>query len=210
MFDREQSCAAHLSLSVLVSVSLLMEHWLQLEFGSGSKVGRGGMQAKVEAATWAWRNGVGVVIANGSRPQVISEVMSGKRVGTFITDAESRSADVETIASSVRAGGRDLAVQPAQHRREIIEKLADLLVDRQDEIVAANKKDVQLAKANGTSPALVNRLVLTPTKLKGLADGLRQIAAGADTHLGRVVKRTKVGCGLVCGGLAPEQQEWSW
>jgi delta-1-pyrroline-5-carboxylate synthetase len=150
------------------------------------------MQAKVEAATWAWRNGVGVVIANGSRPQVISEVMSGKRVGTFITDAESRSADVESIAGSVRAGGRALAVQPAQHRREIIEKLAALLVERQDDIISANKKDVQLAKANGTSPALVNRLSLTPAKLKGLSEGLLQIAAGADQHLGRVVKRTKV------------------
>ncbi|EDQ93056.1 uncharacterized protein MONBRDRAFT_19302 [Monosiga brevicollis MX1] len=163
-----------------------------ISFGAGSKVGRGGMKAKVGAACWAWHKGVGVVIANGMRPHVISEILQGKRVGTFFTDAISKSTDIETVAKSVRQGGRDLSVLPAQSRREIIERLADLLVEREKDIMAANRRDVEEARENNTSTALLNRLSLTPAKLQSLAAGLRQIAGDADHHLGRVVKRTQL------------------
>lgn len=51
-----------------------------IEYGSGSKVGRGGMQQKVDSAAWAWRAGTAVVIANGMRPGVIRDVLQGKKV----------------------------------------------------------------------------------------------------------------------------------
>jgi glutamate 5-kinase len=35
------------------------------------------MQAKVDAASWAWKKGVGVVVANGMRPGVIADVLNG-------------------------------------------------------------------------------------------------------------------------------------
>lgn len=38
-------------------------------FGTGSKVGRGGMAAKVQSASWAWRKGTAVVVANGNRTE---------------------------------------------------------------------------------------------------------------------------------------------
>ncbi len=51
-----------------------------MAFGSGSKVGRGGMQQKVDSAAWAWRAGTAVVIANGMRPNILRDVLDGKKV----------------------------------------------------------------------------------------------------------------------------------
>lgn len=163
-----------------------------VEFGAGSKVGRGGMQAKVGAAAWAWQKGVAVAIANGLRPGIISEVLAGKKVGTFFTDAESKSMDMEAVASDTRRAGRNLAVMPAAHRSDIVNRLADLLIERQDDILRANHKDISAAEGGKVTSAMINRLKLTPAKLESLATGLRQIAAGAEHHLGRVVKKTKV------------------
>ncbi|EGD76772.1 aldehyde dehydrogenase 18 family [Salpingoeca rosetta] len=166
-------------------------------FGGGSKVGRGGMQAKVDSATWAWRNGTAVIIANGTKLNTIKAVTSGERVGTFFTSEESMRANVEEQCKAVRSGGRKLSQLPADQRRAIIERLADLLLERESEIMKANQRDIKAAVASKTSDALVARLSLTSSKLKSLADGLRQIAAGCDTHIGHILKKTKIGEGLV-------------
>ena len=42
------------------------------------QVGRGGMEAKVGAAVWAWEQGVGVVICNGNNATSIRDVMAGR------------------------------------------------------------------------------------------------------------------------------------
>eukprot|EP01147_Barroeca_monosierra_P010226 gene10226-2382_t len=168
-----------------------------ITFGSGSKVGRGGMQAKVDSATWAWRNGSAVIIANGMKLNTIKSVTSGQKVGTFFTNEASMSANVEEQCAAVRRGGRKLSQLPPSARQEIIERLADLLVERESGILKANQRDIKAAKEANTSEALVARLSLTPAKLKSLADGLRQIAAGSDQHIGRVLKKTKISDNLI-------------
>lgn len=45
---------------------------------------RGGMKAKLKAAKLAWESKIPVTIANGRRPHVISDILSGKAVGTKI------------------------------------------------------------------------------------------------------------------------------
>lgn len=50
----------------------------------GERLGKGGMQSKLDAARMATRSGASVVIAPGSKPQIISQVLAGKDVGTFI------------------------------------------------------------------------------------------------------------------------------
>jgi glutamate 5-kinase len=48
-----------------------------------SRLGRGGMKTKIEAAEIATRSGIPLVIANSRRPNVLSDILSGKRVGTY-------------------------------------------------------------------------------------------------------------------------------
>jgi delta-1-pyrroline-5-carboxylate synthetase len=58
-----------------------------IEFGQKSKVGTGGMDSKVNAATWALDRGVSVVICNGMQEKAIKTILSGRKVGTFFTDS---------------------------------------------------------------------------------------------------------------------------
>lgn len=69
-------------------------------------------------------------------------------------------------------------------------------MERQDDVLAANDKD--LALASSLPAALRARLQLTPDKLQGLAEGLRQLAAGvAEGDLvGQLLQRVQVGEGL--------------
>jgi len=48
----------------------------------------------------------------------------------------------------------------AQDRKLVIEKLADLMLERQEDILAANKRDVQLAKRNSKCVVLKNNYIL--------------------------------------------------
>jgi delta-1-pyrroline-5-carboxylate synthetase len=73
-----------------------------------------------------------------------------------------------------------------------VERLADLLLERQDELLAANRRDLKAAEMNGISPALMARLSLSPHKLEDLSSGLRQIANDSEDLLGRVLRRTNV------------------
>ena len=81
-----------------------------LKFGKKSKVGTGGMDSKVNAATWALDRGVSVVICNGSQDNAIKTIVAGRKVGTFFTEATSTSTPVEFLAENgnlwIENGGR--------------------------------------------------------------------------------------------------------
>ena len=50
--------------------------------GAGSKLGTGGMQTKIHAATIAMEAGIPMVIANGQDPAVLYDIVEGRPVGT--------------------------------------------------------------------------------------------------------------------------------
>lgn len=54
----------------------------ELAGGSGTSVGTGGMVTKIEAAKIATKAGCDMVIANGTDPEVLYDILSGKAVGT--------------------------------------------------------------------------------------------------------------------------------
>lgn len=58
-----------------------------IQYGKKSKVGTGGMDSKVNAATWALDRGVTVVICNGMQEKAIKTILGGRKVGTFFTDS---------------------------------------------------------------------------------------------------------------------------
>ncbi|MFY9588317.1 MAG: glutamate 5-kinase [Actinomycetota bacterium] len=59
---------------------------------AGSHIGSGGMASKVEATKIASASGVGVVVANARRQDVITHVLRGDTVGTFIPPRRARGA----------------------------------------------------------------------------------------------------------------------
>ncbi|CAB0012813.1 unnamed protein product [Nesidiocoris tenuis] len=144
-----------------------------VKFGKKSKVGTGGMDSKVRAATWALDRGVSVVICNGMQEKAIKTIMSGRKLGTFFTGASAPSGTVpvEQMAENARLGSRTLIGLDPSERANCIRTLADLLVSKQDFILAENAKDIQEAQRNNTPKPLQSRLSLTPAKLKSLQAG---------------------------------------
>uniref|UniRef100_A0A8C1I9R8 Delta-1-pyrroline-5-carboxylate synthase n=1 Tax=Cyprinus carpio TaxID=7962 RepID=A0A8C1I9R8_CYPCA len=155
-----------------------------ITYGTKSRVGIGGMEAKVKAALWALQGGTSVVIANGTHPKVtghvITDIVEGKKVGTFFSEVKPAGPTVEQQTEMARSAGRTLASLEPEQRSEIICALADLLTERKDEILSANKKDME---------PCANQTIFSPLNL---SIGLRQIAVSSQDSVGRVLRRTRV------------------
>ncbi len=76
--------------------------------------------------------------------------------------------------------------------------IADALGERADEIIAANKIDIENAKNSGTRQAMIDRLTLTRERIAGIADGVRQVKSLADP-IGSVEKMWTRPNGLLIG-----------
>ena len=167
-----------------------------LQFGEKSSVGTGGMDSKVKAASWALERGTTVTICNGMFQGAIKGIMNGRKIGTFFTKHTETGHAVEVLAKNARKGSRILQSITPDERSRAIEKLADLLIEKQDYIMEANQKDLEEAQNSGLSGALTARLSLTPSKLASLSDGLRQIARESKGMVGKILQRTKVASGV--------------
>ncbi|CAD5118223.1 DgyrCDS6945 [Dimorphilus gyrociliatus] len=165
-------------------------------YGGKSRVGLGGMESKVSSASWALQHGTNVVIANGFQSDAITNVVEGKKIGTFFTPLQQTTTPIEIQAAKARDGGRELQQLSPTQRSEIINHLANSLLDNQNEILVANKHDLEEARRIGLSGPLISRLVLSPNKLANLSGGLRQIAATSNNIVGRVLKRTELSQGM--------------
>ncbi|XP_057662948.1 delta-1-pyrroline-5-carboxylate synthase [Diorhabda carinulata] len=169
-----------------------------IEYGQKSKVGTGGMDSKVNSATWALDRGVSVVICNGTLDKAIKTILSGRKVGTFFTEHSlCGSVSSEVVAENARIGSRILASLSPDQRVSCVHTLADLLISKQATILDANQKDLQESAKVGLAKPLLSRLSLTPAKLKNLSIGLKQIADSSHNNVGRVIKRTKLADGLI-------------
>ncbi|XP_065095524.1 delta-1-pyrroline-5-carboxylate synthase [Ochlerotatus camptorhynchus] len=168
-----------------------------IKFGQKSKVGTGGMDSKVTAATWALDRGVSVVICNGTQEKAIKHILTGRKVGTFFTEFTAEKATpVEQMAENARVGSRVMQNLSASDRALCVNTLADLLISKQSFILEANAKDLDEAKKSGLAKPLLSRLSLTPAKIDSLAIGLKQIAEDSHKNVGRVLRRTKLADGL--------------
>lgn len=87
---------------------------------------------------------------------------------------------IPDLARRAKAASRALATASTVQKNDALLKAADLLEQRSDEILKANAVDVATAEAAGTAPGLVDRLRLDVGRIKGMADGLRQVAGLAD------------------------------
>jgi len=88
--------------------------------------------------------------------------------------------EIHTIGRRAREASRALARLRASQKNKILIAMADELVVRSPEILAANAEDTEAAEKNGLTKAAIDRLRLTPDRISGMADGIRQVAALED------------------------------
>lgn len=68
--------------TLISEVKVIDDEIRALAGGAGSKLGTGGMSTKINAATLCAENGIDMVIANGSDPDCLYDIISGKPHGT--------------------------------------------------------------------------------------------------------------------------------
>ena len=88
--------------------------------------------------------------------------------------------EIHTIGRRARDASRALARLSASQKNKILIAMADELVVRSPEILAANAEDTAAAEKNGLTKSAIDRLRLTPDRISGMADGIRQVAALED------------------------------
>ena len=72
-----------------------------------------------------------------------------------------------------------LALADSDTKDAALEAMAKALVAAQEEILAANRRDLDAARAT-IGPVMLDRLALTPTRLADMAKGMREVAALPD------------------------------
>src|SRR5919206_4400222 len=102
---------------------------------------------------------------------------------------------VREQAAQARAASIDLAAATRAEKDAALLLMAERLVERSDDIVAANAEDVEKARTSGMSDAMIDRLTLTADRVSAMAVGLRQLAALPDP-VGDVVRGSTLANGL--------------
>ena len=103
---------------------------------------------------------------------------------------------IELQGKAAREAARRLSVASAQEKNRALEAIAQALVARQDEVLCANAADLEAGKEAGLTQALLDRLALSPQRMEGIVEGVRQVAALPDP-IGSETRRDTLANGLV-------------
>ncbi|EAP9199894.1 gamma-glutamyl-phosphate reductase [Salmonella enterica] len=107
---------------------------------------------------------------------------------------------LEQMGIAAKAASYKLALLSSGEKNRVLEKIADELEAQMESILSANVQDVEQARANGLSEAMLDRLTLTPARLKAIADDVRRVCNLADP-VGQVIDG-----GLLDSGLRMERR----
>jgi glutamate-5-semialdehyde dehydrogenase len=90
------------------------------------------------------------------------------------------------IGARARAAAAELAYASSERKAAALQAAAAAVWARRDEILDANVLDMDFGREKGLSPAMLDRLMLNETRLRGIVDALRQVAEQRDP-VGRVL-----------------------
>ena len=102
---------------------------------------------------------------------------------------------VADIAKKARTAARTLATSSAKERNQVLLNIADQLEKNLELILKANQIDMQAAQSAGMNSSLQDRLLLTPERVKAMAQASRDISKLSDP-LGRVIIERNLANGL--------------
>jgi len=103
--------------------------------------------------------------------------------------------ELEEKGKAAKAASRKLAFLSTEIKNKALVNIAEAIIDRQDEILAANKIDYEEAKVSGMGEAMLDRLMLSPSRLEGIAQDTKTVAALPDP-VGEVLETRTLPNGL--------------
>jgi len=83
---------------------------------------------------------------------------------------------INTLADTARIAGRTLSTATGAERKDALQTIATAIDARSAEILAANAIDMEAGRAAGLNSSLLDRLLLTPERIQGIAGGARQVS----------------------------------
>jgi len=102
------------------------------------------------------------------------------------------------ICKRAKEASYELAYMSSDKKNIALKKIADNLINDEENIISMNKIDVENGIANNLTNALIDRLTLNRSRIEAMAEGLRQIAALQDP-IGEVVNAWRRPNGLEIG-----------
>ncbi|CDG98121.1 gamma-glutamylphosphate reductase [Xenorhabdus bovienii str. puntauvense] len=102
---------------------------------------------------------------------------------------------LEQMGKAAKAASWQLAQLSTSQKNQALSHIADLLEKETEVILAANQQDMEQAREQNMSEALLDRLLLTPERLRAIADDVRQVCRLADP-VGQVIGGQSLDNGL--------------
>jgi len=94
---------------------------------------------------------------------------------------------IDEMGSKARQAARSLALCSATQKNAALQAMADAIESATPAILAANTKDLEAAPSYGLNEAAVDRLRLTPERIRAMAQGVREVADLPDP-VGQVIR----------------------
>ena len=107
---------------------------------------------------------------------------------------------IQDTGKRARAASRIMAKTDTDTKNKALLKIADLIMGSQTKLLEANALDLAAGKANGLDAALLDRLELTPKRIKAMAEGLRQVADLPDP-IGEITPTEEMPSGIKVGRM---------
>lgn len=87
---------------------------------------------------------------------------------------------MQTVGANAKSAAKAIARASTGQKNQALEIIADTISARADSIAQANRIDLEAGEKNGLDAALLDRLALTPERIKSMVEGLRQVATLPD------------------------------
>lgn len=87
---------------------------------------------------------------------------------------------MQQVGSAARTASRTVACASTAQKNNALTAIAEALNGDREALARANALDMTAGRENGLAPALLDRLELTPVRIDGMLEGLRQVAALPD------------------------------
>ena len=111
-----------------------------------------------------------------------------------------------TMLTAAKAAKMEVSQLTTEQKNAALKAMADALVQYEDKILAANALDLEAAKGT-VSDVMLDRLLLTPARIAGMAQGIREVAELPDPvgavleeyvrKDGLVIQKTAVPMGVI-------------
>lgn len=88
--------------------------------------------------------------------------------------------NLEQMGQAARAAAYTLAETSTRAKNQALLVMADALEVAANDILAANAKDLDAARDNGTGESMLDRLMLNPARIKAIADDVRNVVSLPD------------------------------